>query len=157
MKIFITGGTGFIGRNTLELLTRTSHQLKVLVRKCSDTSFLKKTNVVCIEGDLLSKGSLIDGMKDCDSVINIAGIYSFWEPNDKIFREVNVNGTKNVMLAALETGVKKVIHVSTAGIYGKPTDEPFTEESALGPKQYSKYYQTKFEGERICWDIRDCR
>lgn len=153
MKIFITGGTGFIGRNTIELLTKTNHQLKLLVRKCSDISFLKNLNVTCIEGDLASKGSLIDGMKGCDSVINIAGQYSFWEPNNKVFREVNVNGTRNVMEAVLESGIKKVVHVSTVGIFGKPVDDPFTEESEVGPKQFSRYFQTKYEGERICWDL----
>lgn len=153
MKIFITGGTGFIGRHTIELLAKTNHQLKLLVRERSDLTFLKNLNVICIEGDLASKGSLIDGMKDCDSVINIAGLYSFWEPNSKIFRKVNVTGTKNVMEAALETGIKKVIHVSTAGIFGKPLDNPFKEESAIGPKRYSKYFQTKYEGECICWDL----
>jgi len=153
MKIFITGGTGFLGRYTTELLSKTNHQLKLLVRKTSNSSFLNKLNVTIVEGDLKDKQSLLEGMKDCDSVINIAALYSLWEPNKKIYNEINVNGTRNVMECALEAKIKKVVHISTAGIYGKPKEEPFTEESSVGPIQYSEYFKTKYEGELIAWDL----
>ena len=77
MTTFITGGTGFIGRYTVDLLSNTSHQVKVLVRKTSNISGLKKTNITLVDGDLLDRQSLLKGMKDCDSVIDIAGLYSF--------------------------------------------------------------------------------
>jgi len=153
MKIFITGGTGFIGRYTTELLSKTNHQLKLLIRKTSNTSYLKKLNVTVVEGDLTDKKSLLEGMKDCDSVINIAALYSLWEPNKKIYSEINITGTRNVMECALEAGIKKVVHISTAGVYGKPKEEPFTEESPVGPIQYSEYFKTKYEGELIAWDL----
>jgi dihydroflavonol-4-reductase len=153
MKIFITGGTGFIGRYTTELLSKTNHQLHLLVRKTSDSSFLRKMNVTIVEGDLKDKKSLLKGMKDCDSVINIAAHYTFWEPDNKIYSEVNIEGTRNVMECALESGIKKLVHVSTAGIYGKPKDEPFNEESFAGPIQYSEYFRTKYEAEKIVWNL----
>jgi len=153
MKIFITGGTGFIGRYTTELLSKTNHQLKLLVRKTSNSSFLKKLNVTIVEGDLADKKSLLEGMKDCDSVINIAAHYTFWEPDNKIYSDVNIEGTRNVMECALETGIKKIVHISTAGIYGKPKDDPFTEESSVGPIQYSEYFRTKYEAEKIVWNL----
>jgi dihydroflavonol-4-reductase len=155
MKIFITGGTGFIGRYTTELLSKTNHQLKLLVRKTSNSSFLNKLNVTIVEGDLTDKKSLLEGMKDCDSVINIAALYSLWEPNKKIYNEINVNGTRNVMECALEAKIKKVVHISTAGVYGKPKEDPFTEESPVGPIQYSEYFKTKYEGELIAWDLHE--
>jgi dihydroflavonol-4-reductase len=155
MKIFITGGTGFIGRYTTELLSKTNHQLKLLVRKTSNSSFLNKLNVTIVEGDLTDKKSLLEGMKDCDSVINIAALYSLWEPNKKIYNEINVNGTRNVMECALEAKIKKVVHISTAGVYGKPREDPFTEESPVGPIQYSEYFKTKYEGELIAWDLHE--
>jgi dihydroflavonol-4-reductase len=153
MKIFITGGTGFIGRFTSELLSKTNHQLKLLVTKTSDSSFLKKLNVTLVEGDLKDKKSLLEGMKDCDSVINIAAHYTFWEPDNKIYSEVNIEGTRNVMECALASGIKKIVHISTAGIYGKPKEEPFTEENSVGPIQYSEYFRTKYEGEKIVWSL----
>lgn len=153
MKIFITGGTGFIGKFTTELLSKTNHQLKVLVRKTSNSSSLKKLNVTIVEGDLKDKKSLLEGMKDCDSVINIAAHYTFWEPDNKIYSTVNIEGTRNVMECALESNIKKIIHISTAGIFGKPKEEPFTEDSSVGPIQYSEYFRTKYEAEKIVWNL----
>jgi len=153
MKIFITGGTGFIGKYTTELLSKTNHQLKLLIRKSSDSSFLNKLNVTMVEGDLTDKKSLLEGMKNCDSAINIAAHYTFWESDNKIYSEINIEGTRNVMECALESGIKKIVHVSTAGIYGKPKEEPFKEESAVGPIQYSEYFRTKYEAEKIVWKL----
>ena len=152
MKIFVTGGTGFIGRYTTELLSKTNHQVKLLVRKSSNTSSFKYSNTTFVEGDLKNKESLLKGMQGCDSVINIAGHYTFWEPDKKIYSLVNIEGTRNVLECALDTGIKKVVHVSTAGIYGKPKEEPFNEMSQVGPVQYSEYFRTKFEGDKIAWD-----
>ena len=153
MSIFITGGTGFIGRYTTELLGKSGHQIKLLIRKTSNTSILGKTKFTKVEGDLSDKKSLLEGMKDCDSVINIAAHYTFWESDKNIYSEVNISGTKNVMECALETGIKKIVHISTAGIYGKPKEEPFTEESQVGPVQFSEYFRTKYEAEKIVWDL----
>ena len=133
MKIFITGGTGFIGRYTTELLSKTDHHLKLLVRKTSNTTFLNNLKVKLVEGDLTDKTSILEGMKGCDSVINIAAHYTFWEPDKKIYSTININGTRNIMECALDAGIKKVVHISTAGVYGKPKEEPFNEESSVGP------------------------
>jgi dihydroflavonol-4-reductase len=92
-------------------------------------------------------------MEGCDSVVNIAGHYTFWEPDEKIYSEINIKGTRNVMECALEANIKKVLHISTAGIYGKPKEDPFNEKSSIGPVQISEYFRTKHEGERIAWDL----
>ena len=156
MKIFITGGTGFIGRNMVELLTETNHEMVLLIRKSSDTSFLNKLsdrNVSLIEGDLTDEHSLLKGMEGCDTVINIAALYSFWEPDKSIYSRINIKGTQNVMECALKSGVKKVVHISTAGIFGKPAEEPFNEDSGIGPVRVSEYFKTKYEGDRIAWNL----
>ena len=153
MKIFITGGTGFIGRHTTELLGKTNHQLNLLVRKTSDTSFLKYQNALKVFGDITDKQSVFNGMKGYDSVINIAAHYTFWEPDKSIYSKVNIGGTKNVMECASELGIKKIVHVSTAGIYGNTKDKPFNEESAVGTTQYSEYFKTKYEGDKIAWKL----
>jgi dihydroflavonol-4-reductase len=153
MKIFLTGGTGFIGKHTVELLSKTNHLIKLFIRKSSDISSLKYSNITFVEGDLNNRSSLLKGMEGCDSVINIAAHYTFWEPDKSIYSKVNIDGTKNVMECALESGIKKIVQVSTAGIYGKPKDDPFTEESPVGPIQYSEYFRTKYEAEKIVWNL----
>ena len=156
MKIFITGGTGFIGKYTVELLSKTNHQLVLLTRNTSNTSFissLSNQNVTLTKGDLTDEGSLLNGMKGCDAVINIAAHYTFWEPDKKIYSKVNVKGTQNVMECALKSGIKKVVHISTAGVFGKPSEEPFNEKSSAGTVQFSEYFRTKYEGDRIAWNL----
>lgn len=153
MKIFITGATGFIGTHLVKRLVQTEHKLCCLVRKTSRVSELKELGVILAYGDVTDKDSLTQGMKSCDWVVSLANIYSFWEPDNRVYKEVNVEGTRNVMESALETDISKVLHVSTAVIYGKPKDSPFVEESLVGPDRFSRYSQTKYEGDLIAWEF----
>ena len=110
MKIFITGGTGFIGRHTVELLTKTNHKLVLLTRNTSNTSFissLSNQNVSLVKGDLTDEESLLNGMQGCDAVINIAAHYTLWEPDKKIYSRINIKGTQN--------GKRKLRHYQLPG------------------------------------------
>ena len=153
MNIFITGATGFIGSHVAKRLAQTEHQMRCLVRKTSRVGQLQKLGATLVTGDIVDKDSLREGMKGCDWVLDIAGLYSFWEPQKRVFADVNITGTRNVMECALELGVAKVVHVSTAGIYGKPADVPFTEESAVAPERFCDYFRTKYEGDLIAWEL----
>jgi dihydroflavonol-4-reductase len=64
-----------------------------------------------------------------------------------------MDGTRNVLDASLAAGVGKVVHVSTGGIYGKPVDVPFTEDSEPGPVRFSEYFRTKYAGDQIAWGL----
>ncbi len=153
MNVFITGATGFIGRHVVKRLAQTEHRMCCLVRETSDVGELKKLGATLVTGDIVDKESVLEGMKGCHWVLNVAGLYSFWEPNKHVFTDVNITGARNVMECALETGVAKVVHVSTAGIYGKPEKLPFTEESPVGPDRFCEYFRTKYEGDLIAWDL----
>ena len=153
MRIFITGATGFIGSHVAQRLAESKHELRCLVRKTSDVATLRELGATLIPGDVTDKDSVLRGMDGCNSVINLAGLYSFWAPERRHYAATNVEGVRNVMESVLETGVYKVVHVSTVGIYGKPADNPFTEESPVGPVRFSEYFQTKYEGDLVAWDL----
>lgn len=156
MKIFITGATGFIGKQVLEQLKGTEHEIFCLVRKANPAiKELKSSGVHVLEGDVLDKSSILDGMKGCDWVINLANIYSFWEPDNSVFRAVNVEGTRNVMECALENKVSKVVHVSSLIIYGKTEEVPIKEDTQPGSERFSRYARSKYEGDQIVWDMYD--
>ena len=152
MKIFITGGTGFIGTNLIKRLAQTSHQLYCLVRETSDTTTIKEVVATIIIGDVMDKNSLLKGMKGCDWVVNLASSYEFWVPNRMVYKEVNIDGMRNVMESILETGISKVVHVSTIAVYGNAV-WPITEKSAFGSVRSSQYAQTKYEGDLIAWGL----
>lgn len=77
-------------------------------------------------------------MAGSDAVIHLANLYEFWVPDKSAYHAVNIEGTRNVMEEALAAGVSKVVHISSQVIYGKPEDDPFTEESTPAPR-YSLY------------------
>lgn len=153
MKIFVTGATGFIGSNLVTRLAQTDHNMVCLVRAASHVEPLRKLGIKLAIGDVTDKVSVVEGMKGCDSVINLANVYSFWEPNKQAYTNVNVDGTRNVMQSAIETSVSKVVHVSTYGVYGIPADFPFTEESKVGPYRKCEYTRTKYAGDLIAWEL----
>jgi dihydroflavonol-4-reductase len=153
MRIFVTGGTGFIGTHLVRKLSEEEHHVTCLVRRDSNTTTLAEHGVKLVVGDVTDYGSLRSGIIDHDCVVNLANVYSFWEPDPSIFYNVNVGGTRNVMEAVLEAGVPKVVHISTGGIFGKPKDTPFTEESEVGPERFSRYFRTKYEGDKIAWEL----
>nr|VFK64247.1 MAG: dihydroflavonol-4-reductase [Candidatus Kentron sp. TUN] len=153
MNIFITGATGFVGKELIRELSQTEYGMHCLVRKTSDVTHLHKAGAKLIIGDVVDKNAIQQGMQGCESVIHLANVYSFWEPNKEIFERVNIEGTRNVMECAIETGVSKVIHVSTCSTYGCPKDSPFTEESEPGPP-LSEYARTKHIGDEIVWKLQ---
>jgi len=134
MRVFLTGATGFIGRHVARNLVENGHAVRCLVRKTSQVLPLKQFEAELVEGDVTDRSSVAAGLRGCDWVINLANIYSFWEPNRKVFAEVNVAGTRNVLACALEAGVVKVVHVSTIGIWGDASPLPVTERDAGRPQ-----------------------
>jgi dihydroflavonol-4-reductase len=152
MRVFVTGATGFIGHNTVKRLKESGHECICLVRNTSKREILEDTACQFVTGDITDKDSLINGMDGCEALVNLANIYSYWEPDFSIYKEVNVDGTRNVMEAALEVGIKKVIHISSFVIWGRTSDVSFNEDSPIG-RHTSEYARTKYAGDTIAWNI----
>lgn len=153
MKILVTGGTGFIGGHLVRKLAESDHQVTCFVRRTSDIGALASLRVGLAYGDVTDRDSVRAAMPGHEVIINLANIYSFWEPDRSAYARVNIDGTRNVLEAAIEAKAAKVIHVSTCGIFGKPEDVPFTEESEAGPRQFSEYFRTKAEGDKVAWEL----
>jgi dihydroflavonol-4-reductase len=156
MKIFITGGTGFIGSHLVKRLAQTDHQMVCLARKTSDLSAPKEAGAKIVIGDVTDKESLIKGMQGCDWVVNLANLFLFWVADERTYSQVNIEGTRNIMESVLETGVTKVVHVSTAAVWGK-ADWPISEQTPMGDQRASQYARTKYEGDRIAWRLYEQR
>ena len=151
MKIFITGGTGFIGTHVVRRLAEDRHQLRCLARPTSRTDRLREIGAEVVGGDVTDKQSLLAGMKGCDWVVNLANFFEFWAPDRRVYRDVNVTGTRNVIEAAVASGARKVVHISTVAIYGN-AKWPVTEASELGAECPSEYAQTKRAGDLAGWE-----
>jgi dihydroflavonol-4-reductase len=153
MKIFITGATGFIGKQLVRRLSQTEHRLFCLARSSSNVDELKNCRADIVIGDITDKNSLLKGMRGCNWVVNLANLYSFWEPDPQRYTEINVQGTQNVMECALETGISKIVHLSTYVIYESPAESPFCEETSFSTPHKTTYVKTKFAGDLIAWEL----
>ena len=152
MKIFVTGATGFIGTYLVKRLAQTEHELVCLARETSDTRFLKEAGAKIVTGDITNRASLLQGMAGCDWVVHLASSFVFWLPQKRVFHDVNITGTRNVMECVLEKGVSKVVYISTAAVYGNAGGK-ITEETPVGTERASKYVRTKYEGDQIAWNL----
>lgn len=145
MNILITGATGFIGRHLAGALSKT-FSVRCLVRKSSDITPLKDLNVDIAYGDLLVKESLGLALDGIDLVYHLAGeVYSRRKQD---YYEGNVLATQNLLEACKEKGTKRIVFLSSTGVY-KPstTRTPVTEECECGP--VSIYGKTKLDAEGL--------
>ncbi len=153
MKMFITGGTGFIGARLAEKLIEKDHELVMLARNPSMISFAGNKKVTVIKGDISDREALRKGMESCNWVFHMAAYAkpSFKDPSDVI--SVNIDGTVNVFEAALRSGVSKVVFTSTGGTMSYSRDgKPVDEETNKNPELHTLYEKTKAEGEKIAAD-----
>ncbi|PKB81358.1 MAG: hypothetical protein BZY88_06630 [SAR202 cluster bacterium Io17-Chloro-G9] len=122
MKVLVTGATGFIGGNLSRLLWRRGYQVRALVRPGSNTLTIQDTGIEQVEGDILDRDSLAQAVQGCQAVFHCAAAYTFWSPSPDLIYQTNVKGTENVLGAAEEAGVSKVVYTSTVSTIGLPQE-----------------------------------
>jgi len=147
MRTFITGINGFIGSNLATRLIAEGQEVSGLVRKTSNLSFLEGLKVKLFFGDLSDKALLDKATQGIDVVYHVAGRASDWGPI-KLFRKVNVEGTKNLMESSVNSGVKRFVFISSAAVHGFRGFRNATEDS---PKTATifPYSITKREAEDL--------
>ena len=118
MKVFITGGTGYIGGRLVAALLKRGDRVQLLTRCLKNPEAAVANNVQICFGDLLNPSSLKAGMDGCDAVIHLAGYAKNWAANPMTYYYVNVRGTRYVLEAALQAGVKKVVCASSIVVFG---------------------------------------
>ena len=150
MKTFITGATGFIGASIVRELLKDGHEVKALVRPCSDITNLSGLDIELFRGDLQDPQSLIKGVKGCDTLYHAAADYRLWTRNPQEMYRINVEGTASVLQAAMDNDVSKVIYTSSVGTLGNPRNgTPGTEASPVSlTDMVGHYKKSKFLAER---------
>ncbi len=147
MRIFITGGTGYIGRSLCRRLVAEGHELAVLVRPTSRTGALEELGVELFTGDISDRYSMREGMSGADWVVHAAAELDFAAARQRI-HSANVDGARNVASLAWKLGVGRVLAISSIARFGgSPADgSAADEESPLLPP-LSRYSATKRAGE----------
>ncbi|TFG41618.1 MAG: NAD-dependent epimerase/dehydratase family protein, partial [Bacteroidia bacterium] len=154
MKIFLTGGTGFIGTRLTEKLLSQNHTLTLLTRNPSATAFAGNDKVFLVKGDLSDKRTLLEGMKDCDWVFHMAAYAKPSYKDPLVVSGINVDGTMNVFEAALESNIRKVVFTSTGGTMSYSRNGiPVDEKTNPDPELHTLYEKTKAQAEKIASDF----
>lgn len=128
MKIIITGATGYIGHKLALEAARRGYTVHALVRDPQSKLFPHHPSIIPFKGDVRDKASVDAAMKGCDKLIHAAGITRFNDKDPSIFYAVNVEGTRNVLEAALRNGIKKMVFTSTGAVLGPSGKYPMSEK-----------------------------
>lgn len=114
-RVFVTGATGFVGRAVIQALRAEGCSVRCLVRRGSERDLRGLGAIERVEGDVLARQTLDDGMAGCDAVVHLVGIIREQPAVGATFERVHVQGTVNVLEAAVATGVRRYLHMSALG------------------------------------------
>ena len=151
MKCFVTGATGFLGSHVARKLLAQGAELRLLVRATSRTDNIEGLAAERVVGDLRDAESLKKGMAGCEFVFHVAADYRLWSLNRQELYDSNVDGTRNILQAARDAGVRRVIYTSSVATMGFGNNGRLTDESS--PVSLSNmigdYKRSKFMAERL--------
>lgn len=160
-KILITGADGFIGSHLTEALVRRGYDVRAftLYNSFNSWGWLDqcaedvKGNFEVFSGDIRDPHGVKEAMKGCDAVLHLAALiaipYSYHSPDTYV--DTNIKGTLNVLQAARELGVSRVIHTSTSEVYGTARFVPITEDHPL--QGQSPYSATKIAADQLAYSF----
>ncbi|MEX2403576.1 MAG: NAD(P)-dependent oxidoreductase [Balneolales bacterium] len=149
MKVFITGGTGFIGSHLVDLLISNDAEVRCLVR--NQEKWLEGKDYTKVNGDMHNLPVLKEGMKDADVVFHTAGLVK--APNYTEFSKINVDATENVVRVAKKSGVKKIVILSSLAAAGPSIGTPLTED--MQHETVSMYGKSKKKMEELIYSLSD--
>lgn len=142
--IFLTGGTGFLGRHLIPRLCRAGYAVRVLTRHPEANQWLQHyPHIEVVRGDLRDAPIIHKAIAGCSYIIHAAGLFRFWGEAAE-FEATNARGTEHVLHAAVDAGVERLIHISTIAVIGQPDPENVMDETypanPVEPYQLSKLH-----------------
>jgi len=152
VKVLVTGGTGFLGGWLVKRLLDEGHEVRIIKRPKSSLDELAGFTLDIVPGDVTDEVSLVAACKGMDSVFHLAGLVAYSKAQRSMMERVNVQGTANVIHACGQTGVRRLVHLSSVAAVGASFDgnEPLNEKSEFNIHHLNLgYFETKFRAETI--------
>jgi nucleoside-diphosphate-sugar epimerase len=152
-RILVTGASGFTGGHLCRRLAEAGYRVRGLVRDPARCATLLDRGVEIVSGDLRDADSLHRAVKGIDVVYHVAAVYRQANISRREMWEVNVNGTKYLLDASTQSGVKRFVHCSSMGVHGTIKNPPGNEETPYGPGD--EYQESKVAAERLVRQYMD--
>jgi dihydroflavonol-4-reductase len=151
-QCLVVGANGHLGNNLVRELLTQGYPVRASVRNLSDTAPFDGLKCEVVKADLLDKGSLKIAMKGIDWLFIAAAVYKSWAVDiEREIVRVNIQGTRNVLEAASEMGIKKTIYVSTSFAADHKKDP--IDENGWNTNYSDPYRLSKTEAEKLAWDL----
>lgn len=132
-RVLVTGATGFVGANLARALAERGDRVRVLRRLTSRLDALADVPVEYATGDILEPETLLAAMRGCDVVFHVAALSQYWRSGPETVYQVNVDGTRNVLQAALTCGVQRLVHTSSVSAIGYSAPDTPADETQTFP------------------------
>jgi nucleoside-diphosphate-sugar epimerase len=155
VRLFVTGGTGFIGGRLVRKLRERGDEVVALVRSPDKALELERLGVELVKGDLTDVDAIRRGVEGADGAFHGAAIYKVGIPKSQRedMYETNVRGTERVLDAAIQAGVPKIVYVSTVNVFGNTRGEVVDEGYQRPGNDFLSYYdETKYESHQVAFD-----
>ncbi len=151
MRVLVTGATGFVGGAVARALLRAGREVRLIVRPAADRRNIRDLPVEIYHGDVTDLDSLRRATSGCAQVYHVAALYKLWVRRKREIYESNVTGTENVLKAARECGVEKIIYTSSVATLGLPKDgSPGDEETPVSLSDMVGHYKrSKYLAEQV--------
>ena len=146
-SILVTGGSGFTGGYLARRLQADGYDVRLLIRSKEKADGLRSLGFKVVEGDLANASAVDQAVAGVDTIYHVAALYRSDVASDKLFHEVNVEGTRTILEAAKRHRVRRIVHTSTVGVHGNIKNPPADETCDFAPRD--AYQQSKVDGERL--------
>ncbi len=143
----VTGASGFLGWHVARLLTERGYRVRAL---CRPASRIRELDVERVTGDLRDPDSLRRAVESCELVFHVAADYRLWSKNPGDLYSSNVEGTRNLLAAAAQAGVERVVYTSTVGCIGLPAEGSGDEKTPVSiDAMVGHYKRSKWLAEQV--------
>ena len=154
-KVLVTGATGFLGKYVVDELVQHGYQVRAFGRNSKVGRSLENSSVSFFQGDLTKADDVLEACKGMDLVVHAGALSTVWGPWED-FYQANVLGTKYVLEACRQTGIQRLVYVSSPSIYAAPKDQLAIKESdAPEENNLNNYIRSKLASEKLFKDYPD--
>ena len=150
MTTLVTGASGFVGSGVVRRLLDIGHSVRVLIRPNSDQKNLEGLPLDIVVGDLRDRSSLESAVQGCESLFHVAADYRLWARNPRDLYDINVDGTLNILRAAGDAGVSRIVYTSSVATLGLKDDGSASDEETPAnlDQMVGHYKRSKFLAEK---------